>query len=109
MSTISPHTAPSPPTVTIVHSSSSVMAGQPLTLTCSSSLQQDVNGSPTLMWTRDGVDQPGEGSSNSLSLSFSPLLTSHGGVYTCTAGLTIPEASVDISGTNSTSVFVLSM
>ena len=84
------------------------MAGQTLTLTCSASLQQDVNGSPTLMWTRDGVEQPGEASSDSLSLSFSPLLTSHGGVYTCTARLTIPEAGVDVSETNTTIVTVQS-
>ena len=108
MCTISPHTAPSPPTVSIVHSSSSVMAGQPLTLTCSASLQQGIVGSPTLLWTRDGVDQPGEASSDSLSLSFSPLLTSHGGVYTCTARLTIPDARVDVTGTNMTTITVQS-
>lgn len=51
----------------------------------------------------------GEVLSGPLSLSFSSLLTGYGGVYTCTARLSIPEAGVDISGTNTTIVVVQSM
>ena len=76
------------------------MAGESLTLTCSASLQEGITGSPTLMWTRGGVQQ-----SNEPTLTFDPLLTSHGGVYTCTARV-IPEAGVDVAGANSTNVVV---
>ena len=97
-------TAPLPPTVNIVHSTSPVMAGQRLTLTCSATVKVSIDGSPTLTWTRDGVEQ----SSGSV-LTFDPLRTSHGGVYTCTARLHIPEAGVDVSGANATSVVVKSV
>ena len=80
------------------------MAGQSLTLTCSATVQEGISGSPTLMWTKGGVQQ-----STGSSLTFDPLLTSHGGVYTCTARLTISEAGVDVSGLNATIVRVQSM
>ena len=83
----------------IVHSTTLVVAGQSLTLTCSATVQEDIDVSPTLTWTRDGVEQ----SSGSV-LTFDPLFTSHGGVYTCTARLNIPEAGVDVYGTNTTTV-----
>ena len=47
--------------------------------------------------------------------SFSGLITlfsvytSYAGQYTCTARLNIPEAEVDVSGTNTTSIVVQSM
>ena len=80
------------------------MAGLPLTLTCSATVQECIDVSPTLTWTRDGVEQ-----SSGLDLTFDRLLTSHGGVYTCTARLNIPEAGVDVYGTNTTTVVVQSM
>ena len=100
-------TAPSPPSVSIALSSSIAVAGQPLTRTCSASVQDGISGTPTLIWTRNGMELPGEGSSG--SLSFSPLHTSHGGVYTCIARLTIPEAGVDVSGTDTIAIVVQSM
>ena len=68
----------------------------------------------TLTWEGPGINQPGveligEVLSGPLSLSFSSLLTGYGGVYTCTARFSIPEAGVDISGTNTTVVVVQSM
>ena len=85
------------------------MAGQPLTLTCSTSVQEGINGSLTLTWTKDDLEQPGEVRSGSLSLPFAQLHTSHGGVYICTARLIIPEAGVDISESNLTTITVQSM
>ena len=96
--------APPPPTVRIFHSISLAMAGESLTLTCSATVQEGIGGSPTLMWSRGAIQQ-----STGSSLTFDPLLTSHGGVYTCTARLTIPEAGVDVSGLNATTVRVQSM
>ena len=90
--------------MSIVQPSSPVMAGDSLTLTCSQTVLEGISGSPTLTWTRGGVQQ-----STGSSLTFSSLLTSHGGVYTCTARLTIPEAGVDVSGLNTTNVSVQSM
>ena len=101
--------APLPPTVSIVHSNVSVMAGESLTLTCSASLQDGITGSPTLMWTGGGNQLPGDASLDGPSLTFAPLNTSHGGLYTCTGRLTIPEAGVDVAGANTARVVVQSM
>ena len=56
-----------------------------------------------------GVEVSGESTSGPLSLSFTSLLTTYGGVYTCTARLSIPNAGVDVSGVNLTTVIVQSM
>ena len=87
--------------MSIVRSSDSVTAGEPLTLTCSATVQEGIRGTPTLMWTKNDIVLNG-----SLSISFSPVLISHAGEYTCTARLTISEAGVDVSGNNTASVFV---
>ena len=103
------HAAPSLPIISIVHSRSSVIVGQPLTLTCSTSIQEGINGSPTLTWTKDGLEQPGVSASGSLSLPIIALHTSHGGVYICTARLIIQKAGVNISESNMTTITVQSM
>ena len=95
--------------MSIVRSSDSVTAGEPLTLTCSATVQEGIGGTPTLMWTKNGTVLNGEERSGSLSLSFSPVLISHAGDYTCTVRLTISEAEVDVSGTNTASIFVRGM
>ena len=95
--------------ISIAHSSSSVMAGQPLTLTCSTSVQEGVNGSLSVTWTKDDLEQPGEVRSGSVSLHLTPLHTSHSGVYTCTARLIIPEVGVDVTESNMTTVTIQSM
>ena len=101
--------APLPPIVSIVpRSNVPIMAGQSLTLTCSAVLQEGISGNPTLMWTRD-IDGVADFIVPGSLLTFEPLLTSHGGVYTCTARLTIPEAGVDVSEVNATTVYVQSM
>jgi hypothetical protein len=91
--------------VSIVHSSDSVTAGELLTLTCSATVQEGIGGTPTLTWTRNGVELSGEEQSGSLILSFSPVIRD-AGEYTCTARLTIPDAEVDVSGNNTANVFV---
>ena len=97
-------TAPPIPVVVIVPTSSdSAVAGESLKLTCSATVVPDnLIIDPILTWSRPGVDQIGveesiETASN-LSLTFSPLYTSHGGVYVCSARLTNPEAGVDVTG-----------
>ena len=85
------------------------MAGQSLTLNCSVTIQDGIRGTPTLTWTRVDDDLPTEATSEPPLLSFSSLYTSHAGRYTCTARLFIPEARVDVSGVNTTTVTVESM
>ena len=91
--------------MSIVHSSDSVTARQPLTLTCSATVQEGIGGTPMLTWTRNGVELSGEERSGSLVFSFSPVIRDTG-EYVCTARLTIPEAGVDISGSNTASILV---
>ena len=100
---------PSHPVVSIVHSSDSVMAGEPLTLTCSATIQEGISGTPTFTWSRDGDALPDDVNDAPPLLTFPSLRTSHGGRYTCTARLSIPEAGVDVSGTNSANVSVQSI
>ena len=107
------HTAPPIPVVVIVASSDSAVAGESLKLTCSATVVPDnLIIDPILTWSRPGVDQIGveesiETASN-LSLTFSPLYTSHGGVYVCSARLTNPEAGVDVTGIQMTTINVQS-
>ena len=85
------------------------MAGQSLTLNCSASIQEGIRGTPVLTWTREDASLSSDVTSAPPLLSFPSLRTSHAGRYTCTARLNIPEAGVDIPGTNTTSIVVQSM
>jgi hypothetical protein len=97
---------PSPPTVSIDPFNCLEMAGQPLTLTCSASIQEGIRGTPVLTWTREDASLSSDVTSAPPLLSFPSLRTSHAGRYTCTARLSIPEAGVDISGINTTNVSI---
>ena len=104
---------PPAPSVSIVSSDSST-AGLPHNLTCSATVIPGLASVPSLQWEGSGVGQPGvkvsgESTSGPLSLSFSPLLTAQGGVYTCIAMISIPEARVNVPGANTTTVVVQSM
>ena len=103
---------PSPPSVSIVSSGPST-AGLPHNLTCSVTVVPGLTSAPSLRWSEPGVGQAGvevtgESTSGPLTLSFSSLLTAQGGVYTCTAILSVPRTAV-VSGTNTTTVVVQSM
>ena len=101
---------PSPPVVNVIFSNSTIIAGQLLTLTCSATIQEGIRGTPTLTWSREGFDElPVETTSSPPLLIFSSLRTSHGGQYTCIARLSIPDAGVVVSGSNTTNVSVQSM
>ena len=105
------HAVPEP-TVSIATSSDSAIAGDPFVLTCLvTNLPNNLISDPVLSWSGAGVDQSSvqllsEGLN--LSLSFSPLQTSQGGVYTCTTTLSIPEAGISITETSMTTITVLS-
>ena len=102
---------PPAPSVSIVSSGSST-AGLPHNLTCSATVIAGLSSAPSVRWEGPEVGQPGvevsgESMSGPLSLSFSSLLTNQGGVYTCTAMLSVPRATVQ--GTNTTILVVQSM
>ena len=82
------------------------LAGQSFRLTCSALPQEGVGGTVTLTWTRNDMELPAANESSGALVSISPVLTSHGGQYTCTARLTFPEAGIDISGANTTSISI---
>ena len=93
-------------------STGSSTAGLPHHLNCSVSVIPGLASDPSLRWEGPGVGQPGvevsgESTSGHLSLSFSSLLTGHGGVYTCIATLSVPGAT--IAGNNATIIIVKSM
>ena len=92
--------APPAPEVVIIADGSST-AGQSHTLTCSASVLSNL--------TEHTISYMWEGGQDGPILTFSPLLTSHGGAYTCTARLDILDAEVDVSGNEMTTVNVRSM
>ena len=81
-----------PPNVTISFSGSST-AGQSYSLNCSAAVVPDLVTEPhvQLVFPNSNI---AEGSS-SVEQSFSPLRTSDGGQYTCTATVNIPQAGID--------------
>ena len=48
---------------------------------------------PTVLWS----EPRGSVQSDTGRLTFSPLLTSHGGVYTCRVTISIPEISLQLT------------
>ena len=96
----------SPPTVSITPFNCLEMAGQPLTLTCSVSIQEGIRGTPVLTWTREDASLSSDVTSAPPLLFFPSLRTSHAGRYACTARLSIPEAGVEISGDSTTNVSI---
>ena len=93
-------------------------AGVNQILTCIVTVGQDLRAPLLIQWTAPNgsiignetlVDVTVSRSSNNLSLSFSPLHTSHRGQYSCMVSMNIPEASVIISGQASHNITVQSM
>ncbi len=109
--------APADPVLEVVSTGVS-MAGNTFTLTCNVTLPQQLRETPAVVWIGpDGMEIGNgtvEGVTVSLSspltkvLTFSPLRTSHGGVYTCRASVTIPLAGVSIGSSSQTTVTVQS-
>ena len=80
-----------PPNVTISFSGSST-AGQSYSLNCSATVVPDLVTEPHVQLVFSDLTIA-EGSS-SVDESFSPLRTSDGGQYTCTATVNIPQAGI---------------
>ena len=86
------------------------LAGASHRVFCSVIVQDGImesNNTLTVMWTRgDGGMLLSVGESFGSHIFLSPVRTSHGGQYTCTTRLNIPEAGVDVSGANTTSISI---
>ena len=94
-----------------IHSSGASTAGQAHTLTCTATVVENLVVEPTLEWLDTDRNRVGgnsitvgppvtTGTNTTLTLTFNPLHTSHGGRYTCRATVNIPA----ISSVNSSEV-----
>ena len=84
-------------------------AGEMLTLTCRVTVVEGLTVQPDVEWVDSVSIVIINGSESTLDLEFSPLHTSHGGMYTCIASINIPLISViDLSNNFSENVIVQS-
>ena len=96
-------------------------AGESYTLTCTVEVVERLVVTPDVEWLdpdNNVVATGGDitvgspetsGTTTTLTLTFNPLLTSHGGEYTCRANITIEKISIiDLSNTDSIDVIVQS-
>ena len=103
---------PSPPAVRINPYNGVALAGESFAVNCSVIPQEGImydSNTLTVMWSRDGGSPLPDGKSSGPLIFISPVLTSHGGLYTCTARLYISEAGVNVTETNTTVINIQSM
>ena len=104
-----------PVPLTTIEDAGSNTAGQSYTLTCMATLVEGLSITPDIQWMGpNGSYIVGDGSITisdlelvegvvaSRSLTFSVLLTSHGGEYTCRANLSLPGSSAQHVASNET-------
>ena len=93
-------------------------AGNSYTLVCQVTVTQGLVVDPDVVWldsngmtVRGVMDRPSiEGNVVTRNLTFNPLHTIHGGVYTCHASISLPSISIaNLSSNSSTRITVLSM
>ena len=87
---------PLAPDVTISFSGNST-AGQSYSLQCSASVVDDLVVLPDMKIVFPDSTEISEVNTSSLDYTFSPLRTSDGGQYTCTAIVNIPQAGLQSS------------
>ncbi len=107
---------PDPPQVRI-SSSGSTAAGEMYAVTCHVGLNQNLRQAPVIQWvgpsglvlndsSLDDMLLSTSSPSTSLTLSFTPLHTSHAGSYVCRAIVMDIDANLQISG-NNTSIIII--
>ena len=89
---------------TVEENALSPTAGQPFTLMCSFMMPDNLIRPPIVQW----LDSTGDVLSDSSSLYFPVLRTSHGGEYTCTVNISIPELNIELTEDCNTILTVLS-
>ena len=89
---------------TVEENALSSTAGQPFTLVCSFMMPDNLIRPPIVQW----LNSTGDVLSDSSSLYFPVLRTSHGGQYTCTVSISIPELDIELTEDGKTTITVLS-
>ena len=90
--------------------------GDEIELTCNVTVPENLTVQPTVQWSGGSVGSEGvtesattvSGVTSIRTLTFSPLLTSHGAQYTCQAVINIPSISVTKTGNMIVDIFVQS-
>ena len=78
------------------------MAGQPFSVECNFTMIPNLVTAPSVQW----LNSAGSVVSENALLSLYPLLTSHGGEYTCIVTISIPQLSILLTAFGSTTVTV---
>ena len=81
-----------------------VTAGQTFSKDCNFSSPADLVRSPTVHWLDSTLSRV----SDNGTLSFPHLLTSHGGEYVCVVNISIPQLSISLTGSGTTTLIVQS-
>ena len=81
-----------------------VTAGGTFSKDCSFSSPADLVRSPTVHWLDSTLSRV----SDNGTLSFPHLLTSHGGEYVCVVNISIPQLSISLTGSGTTTLIVQS-
>ena len=104
-----------PPVVTTLSYGSSI-AGSVYSLVCTVKVVDGLVVVPDMVWMKDGgalvngtnttLTRTVSGGNSTLNLTFNPLLTSHGGQYTCVATISVPQLSLSVTKSSAVTVSV---
>ena len=107
-----------PPPVVTTSSYGSTIAGSVYSLVCTVKVIDGLVVVPDVVWMKDGrvlvngtnttLTRTVSGGNSTLNLTFNPLLTSHGGQYTCVATISVPQLSLNITNSSAVTVSVQS-
>ena len=96
----------------------STIAGFVYSLVCIVKVVDGLVVGPDVVWMKDGgvvvnrtnttLTRTVSGGHSTLNLTFNPLLTSHGGQYTCVATISVPQLSLNITNSSAVTVSVQS-
>eukprot|EP00731_Ephydatia_muelleri_P018727 Em0011g767a len=105
-----------PPPVVTTSSYGSTIAGSVYSLVCMVKVVDGLVVVPDVMWMKDGgvlvngtnttLTRTVLGGNSNLNLTFNPLLTSHGGQYTCVAAISVPQLSLSVTNSSTVTVSV---
>ena len=107
-----------PPPVVTTSSYGSTIAGSVYSLVCIVKVVDGLVVGPDVVWMKNGgvvvnrtnttLTRTVSGGHSTLNLTFNPLLTSHGGQYTCVATISVPQLSLNITNSSAVTVSVQS-
>ena len=97
----------------------SSIAGSVYSLVCTVKVVDGLVVVPDVVWMKDGrvvvngtntnLTRTVSGGNTTLNLTFYPLLTSHGGQYTCVATISLPQLSLNVTNSSAVNVLVQSV